>query len=206
MIDIAQGPDRGADTAAAFVAEPTWAWPLQAERCLSDPAAERRRLQQADLQPRRQPGERLNQDRPFAHNIDDEQTGVCVLDRPLRQSLTGRSRPVGDIGRPDLAALKLPVEHPRSQAREASLRRAHVGGQHSGRLRPGARLETLRVHPWKPIVHATGLQSLAGRTAPRSTTNATAPEQTTLYRLVQQHAASFIAYRRQHRRRAQGVD
>jgi hypothetical protein len=31
MIDIAQGPDRGADTAAAFVAEPTWAWPLQAD-------------------------------------------------------------------------------------------------------------------------------------------------------------------------------
>ena len=46
-------------------------------------------------------------------------------------------------------------------------------------------------------MHATGQQSLAGRTAPDGAAlhyERHRPERTTLYRLVQQHAASFIAH------------
>ena len=46
-------------------------------------------------------------------------------------------------------------------------------------------------------MHATSKQSLAGSTAPDGAVlhyECHRPEQTTLYRLVQQHAASFIAH------------
>lgn len=44
-----------------------------------------------------------------------------------RRQVTGGQRPIGDTRRPDLATLKLPIERPRSQARESPLRRGQDG-------------------------------------------------------------------------------
>lgn len=68
-------------------------------------------------------------------------------ERPLSAAANWYYRPEGDIRRPYLAALKLPVARPRFHAQEALLRKAHIGGQPSGRLRRGARLDTVRAYP-----------------------------------------------------------
>jgi len=59
---------------------------------------------------------------------------------------------------------------------EAPQRRAHIGGQHSGRLWRGARLETVRAHPTgSPSCKPSAGSSSGRRMAHRFTTSATVP-------------------------------
>lgn len=87
----------------------------------------------------------------------------------------GCCAPVGDIRRPDLAVLKLPVEHPSITHRRPRCGE-HVVRQRSGRWRPRRTACDRAGSSFRePTMHATGRQSFAGLTAPRSITNATAP-------------------------------
>ena len=76
----------------------------------------------------------------------------------------------------------------------APQRRAPIGRQHSGRSRRGARLETVRATTsGAHIVQAIGRQPQRAPDGAPVHYERHRPEQTTLYRLVQQHAATFIA-------------
>ena len=55
-------------------------------------------------------------------------------------------RPVSDIRFRELVARKRSVVHAPKPPKVAQERRAHIGGQNSGRLRRGARLETVGAH------------------------------------------------------------
>lgn len=103
-----------------------------------------------------------------------------------------------DIRCPNLAALKLAVEHSRSHSQQDLLRRALVGGQFLRLIearrtdRQGAGLPQ-RV----PIVHVNDRQPCAGERARDGAArddDGPSPGQTTLFRPVQRHAASFIAH------------